>query len=134
MIDGMKPVMENNREIFYLLDPSKIRDVALKFKESKMRLMTLTSIDLNNIIELIYHFDCEGKIVHLKVDIPKDKPEIDSIVDIYPNADFGERESHDLMGVIFKGNSMKRLVLPRNWPENNYPMRKDFVPPGKVHD
>ncbi len=134
MIEGITPTMENNREVFYLIDASKIREIASTFRERKMRLMTLTSVDLNDKIEVIYHFDGSEKIVHVKIDLPKDRPEIDSIVDIYPNADFGERESHDLMGVTFKGNSMKRLVLPRNWPDGLCPMRKDFVPPKEVHD
>ncbi|RLI62527.1 MAG: hydrogenase large subunit, partial [Candidatus Asgardarchaeum californiense] len=52
-------------------------------------------------------------------------PKISSITDIYPVADFYEREIMDLFGVEFEGHPKpRRFILPDNWPKNVYPLRK----------
>ena len=53
---------------------------------------------------------------------------IPSVVSIYRSAEFQERESSDLYGVIFTGHPDLRRILM--WDEfADFPMRKDYVPP-----
>lgn len=61
----------------------------------------------------------------IKNKIQRKKAAIDSIVDIFPSAEFEEREIFDLFGIEFKGNkNLERLLLPKDW--EGYPLRKDY--------
>ncbi len=52
-------------------------------------------------------------------------PSIDSVVSIWPTADWHERETAEMFGIIFKGHpDPRKLLLPDHW--NVYPLRKDF--------
>ncbi len=54
-------------------------------------------------------------------------PKMPSIVNDIPAANWAEREIMDLLGVVFDGHSdPRRLVLPDDWPNGVYPLRKDF--------
>ncbi|NIM47444.1 MAG: hypothetical protein GTN40_04800 [Candidatus Aenigmarchaeota archaeon] len=66
---------------------------------------------------LNYYFDDIGKIIVLKFKVPKKKPFLESIVDVFPNADYYEREIHDFFGVEFEGNPELhlKLFLPDDW-------------------
>jgi NADH-quinone oxidoreductase subunit C len=49
------------------------------------------------------------------------------VVSLLPGAVLYEREVHDLLGVVFDGHpSLERLILPDDWPEGVYPLRKDY--------
>jgi len=93
-------------------------------------LSTITGVDLDEEIELIYHFALQGAIsISLRVTVPKEAPTISSIVDLVPGAVLYEREVHDLLGVIFEGHpDLSRLILPEDWPEGLYPLRKEYSP------
>jgi len=89
-------------------------------------IVALTGLDLDKKIGLMYHMCTNGVIVTIVTDVPKKKPEIATISDLIPGAQFHERETADLLGVTFEGHpNPARLVLPDDWPENLYPLRKD---------
>lgn len=79
-------------------------------------------------IQLVYHlysYTCRHQTV-LKVDLPRDKPKIASVEDIWKVANWFEREIFDLFGVIFEGHSdLRRILLPEDW--EGYPLRKDYI-------
>jgi formate hydrogenlyase subunit 5 len=86
----------------------------------------LTGLDMGEKIGLMYHIRTHGVIVTIKTEVPKENPKIPTITDLIPGANFHEREAADLFGVIFEGHpNPARLVLPDDWPENLYPLRKD---------
>lgn len=63
-------------------------------------------------------------IVHVKVNPVTLK--IPSITPIIPGANWHEREAHDFFGILFEEHpSLERLILPYDWPEGVYPLRKD---------
>ena len=90
-------------------------------------IVALTGLDLGENIGLMYHVRTDdGTIVTLKTEVPKENPKIQTISDLLPGAQFHERETADLFGVVFEGHpNPARLVLPDDWPENLYPLRKD---------
>jgi len=94
----------------------------------------ITGVDCGDSIEVIYHlwsFDLRAE-VSVKVRVPMDEPRLPTICDVLPGAVLYEREVHDLLGVTFEGHpNLKRLVLPEDWPEGVYPLRKN-VPLSKV--
>ena len=86
----------------------------------------LTGVDMGEKIGLMYHIRTNGAIVTIRTEVPKENPKIPTITDLIPGAHFHEREVTDLFGVIFEGHpNPARLVLPDDWPENLYPLRKD---------
>ncbi len=59
--------------------------------------------------------------------VPADHPEVGSITDLYPGANFGEREVYDLFGISFPGHpDLTRILMPDDWV--GYPLRKDDAP------
>ena len=68
-------------------------------------------------------------ILLLKETVPKSAPIIHSVCDLFPNALWHEREIVDLFGIVVEGlPEGPRYPLPDNWPEGNYPLRKDWNP------
>jgi len=70
--------------------------------------------------------------VALKVRVPREKPEVPSVLDIWTGADWHERETYDLVGVLFTGRGfVPRILLPEDWP--GHPLRKDWEFPTDYH-
>lgn len=92
----------------------------------KARLITITCIDEKK-FRLIYQFNERGKINTLTILLPKKKPVIDSIADIFPTAQLYEREIHDFFGIEFKGNTRlhEKIFLPEGWKKKP-PMLKNL--------
>jgi len=92
-------------------------------------LSTITALEVDSEIELIYHVAFTDALVSVKVRTSKDEPVLPSIVDLIPGAALYEREIHDLFGVEFEGNpDLSPLLLPDGWPEGVYPLRKWWSP------
>jgi NADH-quinone oxidoreductase subunit C len=52
-------------------------------------------------------------------------PEIDSVVELFPTADFQEREIYDMFGVVFRGHpDLRRILMPEEY--EGFPQRRDF--------
>ncbi|MFX1318183.1 MAG: NADH-quinone oxidoreductase subunit C [Promethearchaeota archaeon] len=99
---------------------------ALLEKDDTTTISAITGIDMAKDIEIRYHFRFLGTIITIITSVPKSKAEINSITDILPGANFHEREVSDFFGVVFLNHpNPKRLILPDNWPENLFPLRKD---------
>ncbi len=66
--------------------------------------------------------------VRLKVFLPRDNPRVSSVYWIWKGADWQERESYDMYGIIYEGHpNLKRLLMPEDWI--GWPLRKDYVSP-----
>jgi NADH-quinone oxidoreductase subunit C len=52
-------------------------------------------------------------------------PEIDSCVELFPTADFQEREAYDFFGIVFKGHpDLRRILMPEDYV--GWPQRRDY--------
>ncbi|TRO53075.1 hypothetical protein E2P61_02200 [Candidatus Bathyarchaeota archaeon] len=116
-------------KVAVIADASTHRDVlkALLKVDAKTAIIAITGIDLGATLGVFYHIrTSKSGIITIKVEIPKEKPHIKTISDLMPGASFDEMEVTDLVGVVFEGNpSSGRLVLPDNWPDGVFPLRKD---------
>lgn len=62
----------------------------------------------------------------LKVVLPREKAEIDSVVSIWRTANWQEREAFDMYGIMFNNHpDLRRILMPADW--EGYPLRKDYV-------
>ena len=68
------------------------------------------------------------ELLHVKVTAPdRENPMLHSVVDLWPVANFQEREVYDFYGIIFIGHpDMRRMFLRNDWV--GYPLRKDYDP------
>lgn len=68
-----------------------------------------------------------AKTIHVKVDLPRQGARIWSISNLYPGANWHERETYDMYGIRFDGHpNHRRILLPDNW-QGGHPLLKDFV-------
>jgi NADH-quinone oxidoreductase subunit C len=66
-----------------------------------------------------------NRSLRLKVVLPGDAPTVPSVTDVYPVANWPEREIYDLLGVTFTGHpDLRRILMPDNW--EGHPLRKDY--------
>jgi len=63
--------------------------------------------------------------LRVKAMLPSESPQIDSCVELFPTANFQEREAFDFFGVIFHGHpELTRILLPEDYV--GFPQRRDF--------
>ena len=61
----------------------------------------------------------------IKVQVPDENLTIPSITDIYPGANFYEREVFDMFGIVFENHpELTRILMPDDWI--GHPLRKDY--------
>ncbi len=83
--------------------------------------------------ELVYQLRDMEKLrdIRVRAFIDGDPPEIDSASDIFPPANWDERETYDLFGVVFKGHpELTRILMPDDWV--GHPLRRDYPVGGEV--
>ncbi len=95
-------------------------------------LSSVTGVDYlpDEKMEVVYHVyrTSGGPALVFKVQTPRDLSVVPSIVDIYPGADFQEREAWDLLGIRFDGHPDLRRILMWEGFEG-HPLRKDWREP-----
>ncbi len=89
-----------------------VRRMAQSLFGLEARLITITARPSGDECRLIYHWDWQGKMLHLST--LTHRREIESIADLYPAADWIEREIHDLYAVVFAARVTPPLLLRPN--------------------
>jgi NADH-quinone oxidoreductase subunit C len=63
--------------------------------------------------------------VRLEAAVTAKDPHLPSVTSIYPTADWQERETYDMFGVVFDGHpALTRILMPDDW--EGHPQRKDY--------
>jgi NADH-quinone oxidoreductase subunit C len=76
-------------------------------------------------------WQARGEIA-IKINIPRDNPHIATVSDVWPAAEWHEREAFDLLGIIFDGHpDPRRILCPDDWA--GHPLRKDYEFPREYH-
>lgn len=112
----------------WLILAQQLRNDSLLFFDY---LFCLTCIDWKTHLTMVYHLSstkCRHNIV-IKVKLDRNKPDIESVSNIWRTADFHEREVYEMFGVNFLNHpDLRLLILPDGWEGKN-PLRKDFEDP-----
>lgn len=90
-------------------------------------LTCVTAVDMVDHIESIYHFRslANNWLLQVRVRLTSDHPEVDSLVSLYPSANWLEREQYDMLGVIYRGHpDLRRILLEDEFV--GYPLLKSF--------
>jgi Ni,Fe-hydrogenase III component G len=118
------------KRVYIEIKPESIvKMVKYIFKELGARFNIASGMDARHHMEILYHFTLDkiNLLVSLRVILKKTKLEIDSIAPLFEGANWIEREMHEVLGIDFKGHpDMRRLLLPDDWPEGVYPLRRDY--------
>jgi len=99
------------------------------FKTLGARFNTASGIDLRYHMEILYHFTFDELdfLISYRVILPKDNLAIDSLARLFEGANWIEREMNEMFGINFKGHpELKRLLLPDEWPDGVYPLRREY--------
>ncbi|MBU0640761.1 MAG: NADH-quinone oxidoreductase subunit C [Planctomycetes bacterium] len=70
--------------------------------------------------------------IAIKIHIDRDNPHLHTVSDIWPTANWHEREAYDLLGIIFDGHpDLRRILCCDDWV--GHPLRKDYEFPLEYH-
>lgn len=122
------------------IQESDLREIA-KFCCAQLSfdyLLDITSIDNfgeEPRFEIVYHLYSmpHGAKLRLKLKLSEEVGALDTVSDIWPTADWHEREIYDMMGIKFNGHpDLRRILMWDGYPF--FPLRKDFPLAGLPSD
>ena len=136
----MEEQIEFRGETTFVLKPGDIREVA-KFCREELSfdyLLDISSVDNfgeEPRFEVVYELYSMTLAVHLrlKVRVSEESPAVDTVSDIWPTANWHEREIWDMMGLRFNGHpDLRRILMWEGYPY--FPLRKEFPLEGLPSD
>ena len=93
-------------------------------------LSAVVGMDWTDALGCVYYLTNTSthELLHVKVaTTDREQPRLHSVVDLWPVANFQEREVYDFYGIVFIGHpDMRRMFLRTDWV--GYPLRKDYDP------
>jgi NADH-quinone oxidoreductase subunit C len=123
--------LEDRKQPYLVIDSTKLLDIARysRAEEEFDLLEDFTAVDWPrrekrfDLIAILYSFPHNTRL-RLKIPIAEtERPR--SLVEIWPTADWLEREIFDMFGIVFAGHpGLKRILLPDEWL--GHPLRKDY--------
>lgn len=138
-VPGLEPEAEADRGIFWInLSKEALRTVVTALRDDSQldykMLSDLFGVDYparENRFDIIYNLYSlsRNRRVFLRVRVGEDEP-VPTLCDLFPNANWAEREVYDLFGVPFEGHpDLRRIMMPDDW--DGHPLRKDYPLIGK---
>jgi NADH-quinone oxidoreductase subunit C len=117
-----------------IVDPARVRDVLNWLRDTPGQgYRFLSSLHVADYLPAEPRFGVHYEMLNrerverlrVKAMLPAEGPEIDSVTDLFPTADFQEREAFDFFGIVFRGHpELTRILLPEDYV--GWPQRRDF--------
>jgi NADH-quinone oxidoreductase subunit C len=121
---------KNRRRVMITINHNSIIPVAnWLYRESEFRFIIATALHTKKGFEIHYHFskDSIGLVLNIHVILDKEKPEVESLSNMFNASNWIEREMHELFGINFLNHpNQDKLISEGNWAEGVYPYRKEF--------
>lgn len=129
---GQAEVKQGTQYIEILVKAEELHKVAESLRNSPKTafdyMVCLSGVDYADHMCVVYHLESTSlkHFLVLKVKTEgRENPAIDTLSDLWPTAEFHEREVYDLLGVKFNNHpDLRRLFLDDSW---GFPLRKDYV-------
>ncbi len=111
--------------------PDKVVEAAAILDKAGFFVEAVTGVDWleEEQLEVVYDFNhtADPCRIVIRTRLDRKKPEVPTISDIYPGANWHERETHDFFGIVFTGHpDLSPLLLPED--ADFHPLLKDFTP------
>lgn len=130
----LKTVLDRGELTFYV-DRARVPEVMQQLRDDAyLRFEFLSGVSgvhyplqAGEELHVVYHLQSMTHNRRLRVETtaPDSDPHVPSVVAIYPSADWHERETWDMFGVIFDGHpALTRILMPDDWV--GHPQRKDY--------
>ncbi|HEX3783333.1 MAG TPA: NADH-quinone oxidoreductase subunit C [Pseudonocardiaceae bacterium] len=133
--EAIQQVTVDRGEITLYLRREHLAEIAWAMRdEGALRFELLSSVsgvdygvDVPQRLHSVYHFlsMTYRRRVRLEVALDIEDPHLPSLVEVYPTADWQEREAWDMFGIIYDGHpALTRILMPDDW--DGHPQRKDY--------
>lgn len=113
------------------IDPARVRSVLARLRARGYGfLASVHGVDYHpHEPRLGVHYELldMGRVdrITVKLRVPTDAPEVESVTADWPTADHQEREIYDMFGVVFTGHrDLRRILMPEDY--EGHPQRRDF--------
>jgi NADH-quinone oxidoreductase subunit C len=117
-----------------IVDPTRVLDVLTWLRDTPgQRYRFLSSLHVADYLPAEPRFGVHYELLNrdrverlrVKAMLPAESPEIDSATELFPTANFQEREAYDFFGIVFRGHpELTRILLPEDYV--GWPQRRDF--------
>ena len=139
VVPGLEPEAEADRGVFWINIPKEaLRSVVTLLRDDPQldykMLSDLFGVDYptrEKRFDILYNMYSlnRNRRVFLRVRVGEEEP-VPTIWDLFPNANWAEREVFDLFGVPFDAHpDLRRILMPDDW--DGFPLRKDYPLIGK---
>jgi len=124
-------VIQGKQFVEVTVDPQQLHSLATELKINKVTdfdfLLCLTGMDWGAEMGVVYHLRSTALKHQIVVKVrikDHENAHVVSLCDVWPGAEFHEREAWDLLGIKFDGHpDLRRLFLDSTW---GFPLRKDY--------
>ena len=124
------------------VQPENVRAALQSLKDGGFRLLVfLTCVD--HLVDTSRQWPARYEVVYqlrnldtkellrVRAFVDGDSPHIDSVHDLFPPANWDERETYDLFGIVFNDHpELTRILMPDDWV--GHPLRRDYPVGGEV--
>jgi len=132
--DNVLRVVVDRGELTLHVKPAAVREIAQILRdEPNLRFELLSSVSGVDYpsqearLHAVYHYTSMTYRRRLRVEaaVTVEDPHLPSVCPVYPTADFHERETWDMFGIVFDGHpGLTRILMPDDWV--GHPQRKDY--------
>jgi NADH-quinone oxidoreductase subunit C len=131
----LETVSRNNRRTTLSIRPSALVPISeFLFKQLQFRFIIASALHTRKGFEIFYHFshDSSGLVLNLHVLLDRQRPEIESLSNMFEATNWIEREMHELFGINFLHHpNLEELLSEGNWAKGEYPYRKKYKSNGE---
>jgi NADH-quinone oxidoreductase subunit C len=133
--DAIERVVVDRGELTLHVVPERIAEVCQAFRDDAgLRFELCSSVSGVDYLgsdgrrlHAVYHLTSMTfrRRIRLEAAVTAEDPHLPSVTSVYPTADWQERETYDMFGIVFDGHpNLTRILMPDDW--EGFPQRKDY--------